>query len=137
MRALENPLCSLGVWVAKRRPALAGLTPHPSSPLLQAPRGTRDLCQLSNCPCCSPSQKLERALQSMCTAVAYAIIECCGGLWNIWKRGDGKGQGLEPVVYPAQPNQLHAGAEAAWNMLAKRQPPFSQYQSLTATSRAC
>lgn len=75
-RAMCGPskatFCSLALRVAKRKLALPCLTPHPSSPLLQALGRTRDLIELSNCLCWSPSQKLERALQSVCIALLVA-----------------------------------------------------------------
>ena len=105
-RAMHRPgkttLRSPGLWVARRRLGLPGhlCDPHPSPPLLQVlVRRRRELFQHGNCPCRRPSQKLERALQSMCTllwrtqllnvVVRYGVFgrgvqRASGRAWSPW-----------------------------------------------------
>lgn len=59
----KTTLCSLGLWVGRRRLGLPGHLCDPiPPPLLRALGRRRELFQLGNCPYHHPSQKLERAL---------------------------------------------------------------------------
>lgn len=136
--ALENPLCSLGVWVAKRRPALAGLT-HPSSSLLSCKHlGGQETCASSQT---APAALLPRNWRG--------FYKACALLWHR--------QLLNVVVGCGTFGREEMARDRAWSLwftlhnptscmqvlrrlgtcLPKDKPPFSQYQSLTATSRAC